>query len=320
MSGNPTDPVDCLVVGAGPAGLTAALYLARFLRTVTVVGEGDSRAARIPRSHNIPGMAQGIGGTELLDRHIEQVGAYGIVPTIGTVVSVDPAGEGFLAACMTPGGETRITARTVLVATGVRDRDPALDDVGAAIMRGLVRHCPVCDAFEVVGQDVAVLGNGPAAVGEAVFMRTYSERVTLLMLDGAQGLAAADRDRIAAHGIRFVDDPVTSLKAGGARETTVRTRGGAEHRFDTLYAALGSDARSGFAVGAGAEREAACSALLVDAHQRTSVPGMWAAGDVVSTLNQVAVAWGHAAIAATDIHNHLRSGEPLREAWEGWRP
>jgi thioredoxin reductase (NADPH) len=299
---------DCLIVGAGPAGLTAAVYLARFHRSVTVLDAGESRAGRIPLSHNIPGMAKGLGGQDLLDRHREQAAVYGVTPRRGTVRSMVPlTGGGFLATVDDGSGDDlRIEARTVLVATGVRDREPALPDVENAIMRGLVRHCPVCDAFEVTGQNIAVLGQGAGAIGEAVFMRTYSRRVTLLLLSGVDALSDEDRQRIAYHDILLVEEPITTVSIEGDRIAALTTGSGTEHHFDTLYSALGADARSDIALSLGADHEKSCNAIIVDDHQRTSVPGMWAAGDVVSTLNQVAVAWGHAAVAATDIHNRLR--------------
>jgi thioredoxin reductase (NADPH) len=228
---------------------------------------------------------------------------------MGTVRDMAPmTGGGFLATVdKGSSDELRIEARTVLVATGVRDREPALPDVENAIMRGLVRHCPVCDAFEVTDQNIAVLGQGAGAIGEAIFMRTYSRRVTLLLLAGAETLSIEDRQRIAACDIRLVEEPITTVSIEGNRISALTTGSGTEHRFDTLYSALGADARSEIALSLGADYEKTCNAIIVDDHQRTSVAGMWAAGDVVSNLNQVAVAWGQAAVAATDIHNQLRN-------------
>ena len=302
---------DCLIIGAGPAGLTAAVYLARFHRSVTVLDSGESRAVRIPLSHNIPGMAGGLGGHDLLDRHREQAAVYGVTPRIGTVRAISRKIDGGFLAFIDEGlsDELQIEARAVLIATGVRDREPLLPDVEDAIMRGLVRHCPVCDAFEVTDQNIAVLGQGAGAIGEAIFMRTYSARVTLLLLAGADPLCDEDRRRIVANDIMLVEEPITTVLIEGNRIAALTTGSGAEHQFDTLYSALGAYARSDIALSLGADHETTCNAIIVDEHQRTSVPGMWAAGDVVSTLNQVAVAWGQAAVAATDIHNQLREHE-----------
>jgi thioredoxin reductase (NADPH) len=253
-------------------------------------------------------MAEGLGGRDLLARHREQAAVYGVTPRAGTVRALRPVnGGGFVATVEDSFGDTvLIEARTVLLATGVRDREPALPDVEDAIMRGLVRHCPVCDAFEVADQNIAVLGHGAGAIGEAIFMRTYSTRVTLLLLTGADDVCDADRHRMASHDISLVEEPIVTVSLDGDRIAALTTGSGTEYHFDTLYSALGADARSDIALSLGADHEQTCNAIVVDDHQRTSVPGMWAAGDVVSTLNQVAVAWGQAAVAATDIHNHLR--------------
>jgi thioredoxin reductase (NADPH) len=253
-------------------------------------------------------MAAGLSGHDLLSRHLEQAAIYGVTPRMGTLRDMAPMTGGGLLATVDNGSsnELRIETRTVLVATGVRDREPALPYVDHAIMRGLVRHCPVCDAFEVTDQNIAVLGQGAEAIGEAIFMRTFSRRVTLLLLAGAETLSEEDHHRIASHDIHLVKDPIITVLIEGNRISALTTGRGTLHRFDTLYSALGTDARSDIALSIGADHEKTCNAIIIDDHQRTSVAGIWAAGDVVSNLNQVAVAWGQFAVAATDIHNQLR--------------
>ncbi len=300
---------DCLIVGAGPAGLTAAVYLTRFRRSVAVVDTGASRASRIPRSHNVPGFADGVTGPEILRRHVEQAGVFGVHARRAEVETLATHDEGFTCLSMDEnGGRAAIQARTVLLATGVQDNEPAMPELAEAISAGLIRICPVCDAFEAIDDDIAVLGDGPGAVAEAVFLRTYSDRVRLLLTDGAQCLSPDDRERLASRGIGIVEEQIAALVRQDDERMIVRTAGGERLSYDTIYAALGTRARSGLAAQLGAELDAACEAVVVDKHQRASVPGLWAAGDVASSLNQIAVAWGHAAVAATDIHNHLRGG------------
>ncbi|WP_279480342.1 NAD(P)/FAD-dependent oxidoreductase [Aureimonas sp. SK2] len=298
---------DCLIVGAGPAGLTAAVYLARFRRAVVVADTGTSRASRIPVSHNVPGFADGISGPDILRRHVEQAAAFDIVPRTADVRALVAEGGAFTCPLAGRNGErATVRATTVLLATGIQDNEPEMPELAGAISQGSVRLCPVCDAYEAIDADIAVLGDGPGAAAEAVFLRTYSERVTLLLTGGARCLSPGDRASLRNHGIRIVEEGIAALARDDAGRMAVLTAGGPGLAFDTLYAALGSRARSGLAAGLGAELEPACGAVVVDGHQRTSVPGLWAAGDVASSLNQVSVAWGQAAIAATDIHNHLR--------------
>ncbi|WP_416358078.1 NAD(P)/FAD-dependent oxidoreductase [Aureimonas phyllosphaerae] len=298
---------DCLIVGAGPAGLTAAVYLARFRRSVVVVDTGTSRASRIPWSYNIPGFADGISGPDILRRHVEQAAAFDIVPRSANVRTLLAEDGGFTCLMAGESGErATVRARTVLLATGVQDNEPEMPELAEAISAGSVRLCPVCDAYEAIDADIAVLGDGSGAAAEAVFMRTYSERVTLLLSGGARCLSPDDRASLGGQGIRIVEEGIAALARDDADRMVVRTAGGAGLAFDAVYAALGSRARSGLAAALGAELVAADGAVVVDGHQRTGVPGLWAAGDVASSLNQVSVAWGQAAIAATDIHNHLR--------------
>lgn len=304
----PAKRVDCIIVGAGPAGMTAATYLARFRRSVLVVGHGKSRALKIPLSHNIPGFAEGISGADIIRRHEGQLSIHGVDVEQGRISEVQPMKEqGFRVWLQRDDGSRHaLEARTVLFATGVSDTEPPLADVCSAINEGLVRICPVCDAYEVRDQNIAILGDGRAAIGEAVFMSTYSGTVSLLLYGGAVHLTEDDRGTLEDAGVRVVRAPVSAVRTEADKTTVVLTSDGAEHRFDTLYSALGTQANSELAVALGADVQEACNAIVVDGHQRTNVPGLWAAGDVVSSLNQVPVAWGHAAVAATDIHNHLR--------------
>ncbi len=296
--------VDCLIVGAGPAGLTAALYLARFGRSVALVDAGRPRAARIPVSHNIPFFADGIAGPALLERQREAVARYGVVPREGLVTEIQAEDGGFTARIEgDTGNATTVAARRVLLATGADDVEPALPGLPDAVRQGLVRYCPICDGFEAAGRTIGVLGHGSRGLGEALFIaRTYSSDVTLMTLGEPMNLSADEAERVCRLGVRVVEEPVAALTREGDSIAALRTGGGADLRFDVLYSALGRIVRSHPAATLGARVDEA-GALVVDDHCRTSVPGLYAAGDVVSGLDQVVVAMGHAAIAATDIHN-----------------
>ena len=150
MSSRDDEPLDCLVVGGGPAGLSAAIYLARFRRRFRVIDGGLSRAATIPLSHNHPGFPDGIGGPALLARMRRQAEVYGARIDSGLVEGLERRrGDDTFVAAVGNDGEV-VRARTVLLATGVMDIEPDLPDVLGAVRRGLVRHCPICDAYEVI--------------------------------------------------------------------------------------------------------------------------------------------------------------------------
>jgi thioredoxin reductase (NADPH) len=290
------DVYDAIIVGGGPAGLTAATYLARFRRRVLVLGAGPSRASWIPESHNTPGFPQGVGGDELLARLVAQATRFGATLRGALVQRLDSAGDGF--EIVTPDG--RVAAPFVLLATGVLDRMPALEGLDDAIRRSVVRMCPICDAYEAIGQRIAVLSDSPLGDRETAFLRTYSECVTLLRLPSDAVTSAPPSG--AAYETLDVALGRLELNDRGVRLTTA---GLPDRDFDHLYLALGCTAQSGLALSCGARCDEAGN-LVVDAHQQTSVPGLYAAGDVVRGLNQIAVAAGEAAIAATAIHNRLR--------------
>ncbi|WP_132253373.1 NAD(P)/FAD-dependent oxidoreductase [Methylobacterium segetis] len=300
------EPLDCVIVGGGPAGLTAALYLARFGRRFLVVDAGDSRASWIPTSHNIPVFADGISGKEILARQHEHIARYDARIVSGTVTALRRVEGGFAASFKEGTGDSisrEVRARRVLLATGADDVEPDLPDLPDAIRRGLVRYCPICDGYEARGKRIAVIGHGDRGLGEAVFVaRTYSRDVTLLTLGQGMDLDAGERERVEKHGIQVVHEPVDSLDIEDGKITVLRTASGEEHRFEVLYSALGLKLRSELALGLGAKHDGT-GALIVDEHNRTTVQGLYAAGGVVRGLDQVVVAMGHAAMAATDIHN-----------------
>ena len=300
------DPVDCLVIGAGPAGLTAAIYLARFRLGLCVVDAGKSRAALIPRTRNHAGFPGGISGVDLLERMRVQAAEYGVGVTSGLVEGIDRSGDLFEAMVA---GEM-IVARSVLLATGVVNNRPKMvpEVHDVAIARGLLRYCPICDGYEVTDRRVGVIGTGDHGVNEAMFLRMYTRDVTLIAPDGEHALSAERSAELRDAGIATFEGPCDPLQVEG--DEILVPVPGRTLRFDSIYPALGSVIRSELAVRLGAEAgEDGC--LVVDAHQRTSVAGLYAAGDVAKGLDQISHAMGEAGVAATTIRNDLAMARPL---------
>jgi thioredoxin reductase (NADPH) len=302
------EPLDCLVIGGGPAGLTAAIYLARFHLDILVVDGGKGRAATIPCTRNHAGYPDGISGSELIERMKEQAQLYGAKIIDGSVTRLERDEDSGLFKAEWGSGVQQ--ARTVLLATGVTNRRPPMDEAlhDDALGCGLIRYCPICDGYEVTDKKVGVIGSGGAGVAEAVFLRGYTADITLIAPDKAMKVSEADRLALEKAGIETVDGPAEAV-AIAADSITVDTAEG-HFTFDTVYPALGSDVHCQLAEMVGARlNDDGC--VGVDAHMRTSVEGVYAAGDLVIGLDQISNAMGQGGIAATTIRNDLAKNRPL---------
>ena len=309
--------LDCLIIGGGPAGLTAAVYLARFRRKVVVVDSGCSRASLIASSHNYPGFPDGVGGEELLARLRCQAAHYNVRIESAEITGLKRERKTFEARGHGAGGQRgflmddlpALRASTVLLATGTADVVRNIPNWTAGVRRGLVRLCPICDAYEARDQAIAVMSmSAKDGVSHALFLQTYSTRITLIYM-GEAALPLAERKKLRQSGIDVIEDCGAEASTTGQPRPAIRLSNDKELAFDVIYPMLGESPRSELAIGLGARRNK-CGNLIVDRHQRTTVRGLYAAGDVVNELSQISVAMGHAAIAATDIHNQLNKGIP----------
>jgi thioredoxin reductase (NADPH) len=292
-------PVDCLIVGGGPAGLAAATYLARYRRSVLVADEGESRAALIPESHNYPGYA-GISGPDLLALLRRQAEQFGARLVKGRVEAIQPEAEQLFIARVQG---IDVQARTILMATGIIDTEPDFPGVKQALKTGALRYCPICDGFEAMDQRIGVLGPLQNAGRKALFLRSYSADIEVLLTEALGEPDEQLLSELREAGINVGRAALVDMERHGEGYVAIYPDGGREE-FDVIYPALGAEIRSGLARELGAECDPA-GCLIVDQNQYTNVRGVLAAGDVVSDLHQLSVAVGHAATAATAIHNGL---------------
>ena len=189
----------------------------------------------------------------------------------------------------------------LLLSTGVVNHQPAVENHDEAVARGLLRYCPICDGAEDQDKRIAVIGNSERSLIELEFLRTYSKDVTLIAVN------ADAKQLFAEKGVRAQSPPRRFWIEG---DTVFVEIDGLHATFDVMYAFLGVTPGARLAAALGVEISIDGS-IVADAHQRTNVEGVYAAGDVVKALDQINVAIGHAAIAATAIHNSLREEDSM---------
>lgn len=295
---------DIVVIGGGAAGLSAALVLTRARRAVAVVDAGHPRNAPAAHMHGFLG-SDGLPPAELLARGRAEVQGYGGRLIAGTVTSLarlpDSDGPGAARFAVLLDDGTRLRARRVLVTTGLHDDIPDVPGVRERWGRDLL-HCPYCHGWEVRGEPLGVLGGSREAVEHALLVRQWSDDVVLF----AHGtvLDVDPRARLTARGIGIVDGPVARLVVEDDRLTGVETADGdvvprtavfVRPRFvpnDELLGSLGCAANpQGW--------------IATDATGRTTVPGVWAAGNAVNPRAQVITAAGEGSAAAIALNNDL---------------
>ena len=293
-------PLDCAIVGGGAGGLTAAIYLARFRRNVLLIDSGHSRLSLVPTSHNYPGFPAGISGRELLSRLNLQARKFGASVKSGIVNEIAQDNNELFRVRF---GNSVVFARSVILATGASDVAPPMEGYERALRRGILRYCPICDGFEAIGKKVAVLGKGTHGAKEAAFIHHYAEDLTLINLS-ENPYQDAQADILRVSGISLFDGDVKTLTFANDAVSAVGGNG-ASIVYDILYSALGLHTNNKLAhqLGLGTDSD---GQVEVDEHMQTSLKAVFAVGDIASGLNQISVATGQAAIAATAIHNLLR--------------
>lgn len=293
-------PADCIIVGGGPAGLMAAVYLGRYKRQAVLIDDGKSRAAKIPKSRNVLGFPDGIAGAELLDRMRAHAARFGGKLEIGSVDHLRKDGAMFEARA----GSATFRAPFVIFATGASDVEPQVTGLAESLMAGHVRYCPVCDGFETQGQRVAVIGRDLHGLRESAFVAGFDNEVTWLSLGTHNRCEEKELHRLRDANVKIVEHEPRHIHCDPRSGIEIEMKNGDRLKFDVLYPALGLVHRSGLAAALGAKLEEDGQLVVTD-HFETTVRGLFAVGDVASGLNQINVAAGQAATAATEIHNRL---------------
>jgi thioredoxin reductase len=298
---------DCIVVGAGPGGLSGALFLARYRRRVLTFHHNSPRNLY---SHGVHGFLghHGILPSELLARGRDEVTQHGGLIIEACVTKVEQIAEKHFR--VTTGDENvavqTFDARCLLLATGLRDLTP--DCPGFRDFYGVtVHHCPDCDGFEVSGKRVAVLGHGKAAVGFTLNLMTWTDKLTLITNGDEGDMTDEHRARLAQFEIPITNQRIAALE--GDVETKqierVRFEDGETLECDALFFNLGTEPASGLHEMLGCKLDEECNLVWVDDVQQTSVKNVYAAGDLTPHSQLAVVAAAEGAMAAIHIHKSL---------------
>lgn len=290
-----TEKTDLLVIGAGPAGISAALYARRGGLAVTVVTKGIETGglAKTEKIENYYGFAEPISGKELLRRGAagaERLGVQ-IVEDELLALSFNDTFDGFKAQAQQHEWE----APAVVLAAGASRRTLPIPGVAEFEGRG-VSYCAICDAFFYRGKQVAVIGSGEYALHEAQVLQPHAGKVMLLTNGEPLQVPAPDAIEVRTQKLASVE--------GGDRVAGVRFEDGTELPLDGIFLAIGTAGSSELARKIGAMLDG--TDVKVDAQQATNVPGLFAAGDCTGGLLQVAKAVHEGAVAGLSALRYVR--------------
>jgi thioredoxin reductase len=296
--------LDVVVIGGGPAGLSAALLLGRCRRHVVVCDAGRPRNAAADALHGYL-TRDGVPPSELLRLGREELRPYAVELRQVLVTDVVQALNGFEVHLET--GE-RLAARTVLLATGVQDHLPEIP--GLADCYGIsVHHCPYCDGWEVRDRMLAVIGQGAGAAGLALSLKTWSDRV-VLCTNGRARVSPDHRRQLASHGVAVVDRRITAVDHEHGRVRALKVDGGDAIACEAVFFATGQTPQSDLPKRLGCDITRK-GTVKTDRLGQTCVPGLYVVGDASRDVQFVIVAAAEGAKAAVAINKLLQASAGL---------
>jgi thioredoxin reductase len=303
----PVPDFDVVIIGAGSAGLSAALVLGRCLRRVLVCDGGPPRNAPSPAVQGFL-TRDGTKPAKLLELGLNELERYTSVEVrAARVTAIVRQGKQFELTAEGETGRSRtFTARKILLATGVEDELPPLDGMRELWGTGVL-HCPYCHGWEVRDQPLAVYGQGKVVTGLALLVSRWSRDV-IVCTDGKGLLTTNARRRLRQQGIRVREEPIVRLEAGSQDSVQVVFEGGEVLARKAVFLHAHQHQRTALAEQTGC-RLTSKGAVWVDKNNRTSQPGIYAAGDTAPGTQQAILAAAQGAQAAICLNEQLTREE-----------
>jgi len=293
-------PFDIGIVGGGPAGLSAAIWSARYLHSVVLIDSGDPRNWETRGINCYLGLP-GIRPAELRARGRDEARHYGVVLVDDTVVDGEKSEDGFLLELAS--GAT-YAVRRVLLAIGLKDVWP--DIPGLERVYGSTAHvCPDCDGYESRDRKTVVIGRGRKAVGMALTLRTWTSEIIICTNGHAPEMDEAEYcTKLDAHNIPVLTDRIVNVGASAGNVHCLRLANGMELDADKIFFAIGQYPADDIGAQLKCRRDAG-GHIVVNDHYHTSVRNVFGAGDIVPGSQLAIAAAADGAIAALAMHKSL---------------
>jgi thioredoxin reductase (NADPH) len=302
-----TRSVDTIIVGGGPAGLSCAVYLARYLRSVAVFDMGHGRSTHHQTNHNYLGFPGGIRAVDLRQRGVEQLSVYDHVEVLKhSVDHLRQEDDGFIA-----GGQFgEYFGRTLVIATGVLDHYPHFHGWESYVGISLF-WCITCDGYESSDAVITVAGHTNGSAGEAMQLSRLSKDVTLITNSHAMEIEDKYLDRLAAAGIEVIHDKIKAGHGADGQLEFLETEGGRQIPTQRVFITQGATPETHIAQQLGVEMNES-GYILIDTEQKTSVPGVYAAGDITQLHSHQISAAVHEGAQAASAANYYMYPDELK--------
>jgi thioredoxin reductase len=295
-----SDTYDVAIVGAGPAGLTAAIWLGRYLRRVVVIDAGDPRNWETRGIHGYLGL-EGITPAELRGRGRDDARKFGATLVDATVSTVDRLDDDLFRVTLESGAT--LTAARILLAIGVRDVWP--DVPGLEKCYGDTAHvCPDCDGYEARDRKTVVIASGRKAAGLAFALTTWTREIVICTNGAPADMSTEIMAKLDALNIPIIEAPIECVRSSGGEARALELPGGMCLDCDRIFFAIGQEPSDDLGAQLGCKRDE-IGRIVTDLHFHTSVRNVYAAGDIIHGPQMAIAAAGIGAVAALAIHHSL---------------